>query len=405
MHLPREPYLLTPGPLTTSLATKQAMLRDWGSWDSDFNDLTAAVCRRLLQVAHAEDGYVCVPLQGSGTFAVEATLATLIPRDGKALVLMNGAYGQRMAKIIDYLGRSCVTLNMGDYLPPPPAQVDELLADDPAITHVAVVHCETSSGILNPVEAMAEVVARRERRLIIDAMSAFGALPLDARELPFDAVVASANKCFEGVPGFGFALIRREVLERCAGNAHSLSLDLYDQWVYMARTGQWRFTPPTHVVAAFAQALAEHEAEGGVAGRLARYTANRHLLVAGMRAMGFHTMLADRWLSPIIVTFHSPGDPRFDFPTFYRHDQGPGLHHLSRQAHRGRELPDRLYRAIVRRTDAGRAGGGADGAGRHGYRRWCAAPQGSQPGRLLRNPADVLPLSAQLSRSGSGGDF
>lgn len=318
MHPSREPYLLTPGPLTTSLATKQAMLRDWGSWDNDFNELTAAVCHRLLRAAHAEDRCVCVPLQGSGTYAVEAALATLIPRDGKALVLMNGAYGQRMATILRYLGRSFTTLDMGDYLPPPPARVDELLADDPDITHVAVVHCETSSGILNPVEGIAEVVARRGRRLIIDAMSAFGALPLDARELPFDAVVASANKCFEGVPGFGFALIDRQVLDACAGNSHSLSLDLYDQWTYMARTGQWRFTPPTHVVAAFAHALDEHEAEGGVAGRLARYTANRDLLVTGMRAMGFRTLLADRWLSPIIVTFHSPGDPRFDFRTFYQ---------------------------------------------------------------------------------------
>jgi 2-aminoethylphosphonate-pyruvate transaminase len=294
------------------------MLRDWGSWDNDFNELTAAVCHRLLRAAHAEDRCVCVPLQGSGTYAVEAALATLIPREGKALVLMNGAYGQRMATILRYLGRSFTTLDMGDYLPPPPARVDELLADDPDITHVAVVHCETSSGILNPVEAIAEVVARRGRRLIIDAMSAFGALPLDARELPFDAVVASANKCFEGVPGFGFALIDRQVLDACAGNSHSFSLDLYDQWTYMARTGQWRFTPPTHVVAAFAHALDEHEAEGGVAGRLARYTANRDLLVTGMRAMGFRTLLADRWLSPIIVTFHSPGDPRFDFRTFYQ---------------------------------------------------------------------------------------
>ncbi|MCB1821778.1 MAG: 2-aminoethylphosphonate--pyruvate transaminase [Candidatus Competibacteraceae bacterium] len=318
MHSTREPYLLTPGPLTTSLAVKQAMLRDWGSWDHDFNDLTASICWRLLRVAHAEDRFVCVPLQGSGTYAVEATLATLVPRDGKALVLMNGAYGQRMAKIMRYLNRPLVTLDMGDYLPPPPARVDEMLADDPAITHVAVVHCETSSGILNPVEEIAEVVvARRGRRLIIDAMSAFGALPFDARQLPCDAIVASANKCFEGVPGFGFALINQQILEECAGNAHSLSLDLYDQWRYMERTRQWRFTPPTHTVAAFAQALDEHEIEGGVTGRLARYSANRDLLVSGMRAMWFHTLLSDRWLSPIIVTFHSPGDPRFDFPTFY----------------------------------------------------------------------------------------
>jgi 2-aminoethylphosphonate-pyruvate transaminase len=313
-----EPYLLTPGPLTTSLATKSAMLRDWGSWDDDFNELTAGVCHRLLSVAHAGDIHVCVPMQGSGTYAVEAALATLLPWDGKALVLMNGAYGQRMARILKYLGREFVTLDMGDYLPPPPERVEAMLAVDPDITHVAVVHCETSSGILNPLEAIAEVVHRHQRRLFVDAMSSFGALPVDARELPFDGLVSSANKCFEGVPGFGFALLRRETLERCAGNAHSLSLDLYDQWAYLERTGQWRFTPPTHVVAAFASALDQHAAEGGVAGRLARYAQNKTVLVEGMRAMGFRTLLENRWMSPIIVTFHSPGDPRFDFKVFYR---------------------------------------------------------------------------------------
>lgn len=313
-----EPYLLTPGPLTTSLATKSAMLRDWGSWDDDFNELTAGVCRRLLAVAHAEDTHVCVPLQGSGTYAVEAALATLLPWDGKALVLMNGAYGQRMARILKYLGREFVPLDMGDYLPPPPERVEAMLAVDPDITHVAVVHCETSSGILNPLEAIAEVVRRQKRRLFVDAMSSFGALPVDARELAFDGLVSSANKCFEGVPGFGFALLRRDALERCAGNAHSLSLDLYDQWLYLERTGQWRFTPPTHVVAAFASALEQHAAEGGASGRLARYAHNKTVLVEGMRAMGFRTLLENRWLSPIIVTFHSPGDPRFDFKVFYR---------------------------------------------------------------------------------------
>jgi 2-aminoethylphosphonate-pyruvate transaminase len=314
----REPYLLTPGPLTTSLATKSAMLRDWGSWDRDFNELTAGVRRRLLAVAHAEDTHVCVPLQGSGTYAVEAALATLLPWDGKALVLMNGAYGQRMGRILQYLGREFVPLDTGDYLPPSPERVETMLAVDPDITHVAVVHCETSSGILNPLEAIAEVTHRQGRRLFVDAMSSFGALPVDARELPFDGLVSSANKCFEGVPGFGFALLRREALEHCVGNAHSLSLDLYEQWVCLERTGQWRFTPPTHVVAAFASALEQHEAEGGVAGRLARYAHNKMLLVEGMRAMGFHTLLADRWLSPIIVTFHAPGHPRFDFSAFYQ---------------------------------------------------------------------------------------
>lgn len=317
MNHAQDPYLLTPGPLTTSLATKSAMLRDWGSWDSDFNELTAGVCRRLLAVAHAEDTHVCVPLQGSGTYAVEAALATLLPWDGKVLVLMNGAYGQRMARILQYLGRGFATLDTGDYLPPSPERVETMLVADPDITHVAVVHCETSSGILNPLEAIAEVTRRRGRRLFVDAMSSFGALPVDARELPFDGLVSSANKCFEGVPGFGFALLRRDALEQCAGNAHSLSLDLYDQWRYLERTGQWRFTPPTHVVAAFASALVQHEAEGGAAGRLARYTHNKTVLVEGMRAMGFHTLLEDRWLSPIIVTFHAPGQPNFEFKRFY----------------------------------------------------------------------------------------
>ncbi|HRE55192.1 MAG TPA: 2-aminoethylphosphonate--pyruvate transaminase [Candidatus Competibacter sp.] len=318
MNEAREPYLLTPGPLTTSMATKTAMLRDWGSWDEDFNGLTASVCRRLLEAAHATETHVCVPLQGSGTYAVEAALATLLPWDSKTLVLTNGAYGQRMIRILKYLGRDLTALDMGDYFPPSPSQVDAMLADDPAISHVAVVHCETSSGILNPLEAIAEVVHRWDRRLFVDAMSSFGALPIDARALPFDGLASSANKCFEGVPGFSFALLRRDVLKDCADNAHSLSLDLYDQWDYMNRTGQWRFTPPTQVVAAFASALDQHGAEGGVAGRLARYTRNKAVLVEGMRAMGFHTLLDDRWLSPIIVTFHAPGHSNFNFKDFYQ---------------------------------------------------------------------------------------
>jgi len=318
MNESQEPYLLTPGPLTTSRTTKTAMLRDWGSWDSDFNELTADICRRLLAAAHATETHVCVPLQGSGTYAVEAALATLLPWDSKTLVLMNGAYGQRIARILTYLGRDFTTLDMGDYLPPPLTQVEALLAGDPAISHVAVVHCETSSGILNPLEAIADIVQRWDRRLFVDAMSSFGALPIDAREVSFDGLASSANKCFEGVPGFGFALLRRDVLKDCAENAHSLSLDLYDQWDYLNRTGQWRFTPPTHVVAAFASALDQHQAEGGVTGRLARYSGNKTVLVAGMRAMGFHTLLEDRWLSPIIVTFHAPGHPNFDFKTFYQ---------------------------------------------------------------------------------------
>lgn len=313
-----EPWLLTPGPLSTAYEVKEAMLRDWGSWDGDFRAMTAEICRRLLAMAGDTAGeFVCVPMQGSGSFAVEAMLGTLVPRDGKVLVLANGAYGLRAAETLRYLGRDHVVIDKGDYLPPRGTEVAAALDADPGITHVVAIHCETSSGILNPVEEIAEVVAARGRKLLIDSMSAFGAVPLTVGDIRFEAIVSSANKCIEGVPGFGFVIARRSELVAAKGNSHSLALDLHAQWAYLEKTGQWRYTPPTHVVAAFLKALEMHAAEGGVDARGARYRDNRDVLVTGMRGLGFETLLADRWLSPIIVTFFNPADPAFDFGRFY----------------------------------------------------------------------------------------
>lgn len=313
-----EPYLLTPGPLTTAYEVKEAMLKDWGSWDDDFRALTADIRRRLVALAGGTEGeWDCVPMQGSGSYCVEAMLGSFVPRDGKVLVLANGAYGQRAAQTLRVMGRSLSVIDKGDYLPPRGDEVEAALAADPAITHVLAIHCETSSGILNPLEEIAQAVATAGRKLLIDSMSAFGALPLDVRDLPCAAFVSSANKCIEGVPGFGFVIARRDELMAAEGNAHSLSLDVQAQWTYMEKTGQWRFTPPTHTVAAFRQALDLYDAEGGRPARLARYTENRDVMVAGMREIGFETLLADRWLSPIIVTFFCPADPTFDFGRFY----------------------------------------------------------------------------------------
>ncbi|WAM55243.1 2-aminoethylphosphonate--pyruvate transaminase [Vreelandella venusta] len=318
MNHSQAPYLLTPGPLTTSHATKAAMLRDWGSWDDDFNRVTADVRAQLLAMAEAaSDVYACVPMQGSGTFAVESALACATDPNGKVLVLMNGAYGKRAAQLLDMMGRRYVTLDKGDYLPPQPDEVAALLQQDADITAVFLVQCETSSGILNPLEAIAEVVRDHGKTLIVDAMSSFGGVPVSLAKTPIDVLISSANKCIEGVPGFGFVIIRQTLLAAGKGRAHSLSLDLHAQWDYMERTGQWRFTPPTHTVVAFQAALAQHREEGGVAGRCARYTHNRDALVKGMRALGFSTLLEDEWLSPIITTFLSPSDPAFEFKTFY----------------------------------------------------------------------------------------
>jgi len=314
---PATPFLLTPGPLTTSEATKRAMLRDWGSRDTDFIALNKRVRDRLVALAGGAGTHVAVPLQGSGTFVVEAMLGSFVPRTGKLLILINGAYGRRMAEMCRYYGRAHVTCETAEDVPPDPAEVDARLAKDPAITHVAIVQCETTSGILNPVAEVARVVAARGRRLLIDAMSGFGALPLDAREIPFDAVAASSNKCLEGVPGMGFVVAREAALEECKGNAPSLSLDLYEQWRAMEKNGQWRFTPPTHVIAAFGSALEQHEAEGGVEGRGARYRRNCAILLQGLRRLGFETLLPDRLQAPIIITVLTPADPRFHFERFY----------------------------------------------------------------------------------------
>jgi 2-aminoethylphosphonate-pyruvate transaminase len=313
----RDPILLTPGPLTTSLATRTAMLRDWGSWDSAFNRVTADVRRKLLALVHGEGTHTVVPMQGSGTFSVEAAVNTLVPRDGHVLVLINGAYGTRMARLAAMMGRRVSTFEAADDSAIAAQDVDRRLVADRSITHVGLIHCETSTGILNPLPEIAAVVARHGRSLIVDAMSSFAALPIDARSVPFDALIAASGKCVEGPPGMGFVIARAEVLARSAGHSTSLALDLHDQWQYMEKTTQWRYTPPTHVVVAFDAAIDQLLAEGGQPARLARYAANCRTLVNGMAVLGFRAFLPPAIQAPIIVTFHAPVDPAYCFQAFY----------------------------------------------------------------------------------------
>ncbi|WP_085630606.1 2-aminoethylphosphonate--pyruvate transaminase [Pseudomonas sp. R16(2017)] len=319
------PILLTPGPLTTSARTRQALLVDWGSWDEGFNRLTASLCEQLLAIVNGADTHHCVPLQGSGTFAVEAAIGTLVPRDGKVLVLINGAYGKRLAKICEVLGRPFSTFETAEDEPTTAADVDRLLRADGAITHVALIHCETSTGILNPLADIADVVHRHGKRLIVDAMSSFGALPVDAQQVPFDALIAASGKCLEGVPGMGFVFVRKESLSAAAGNSHSLAMDLADQHAYRMKTGQWRFTPPTHVVAALHEALLQYNEEGGLPARHARYAANCRALLDGMAGLGLRSFLPAAIQAPVIATFHAPKDPRYRFQAFYERVKAKGF--------------------------------------------------------------------------------
>jgi 2-aminoethylphosphonate-pyruvate transaminase len=313
----RDRILLTPGPLTTTLRTKLAMLKDWGSWDADFIAVTASVRRSLLAIIHGQDSHVVVPLQGSGTFSVEAAIATLVPHDGHVLVLDNGAYCKRAARITSLMGRRCSTMNFDEASPVDPQALAQRLQEDASITHVVLIHCETGAGVLNPLQAVADVCERFDRGLIVDAMSSFAALEIDARKTRFDALIAASGKCLEGVPGMGFVFIRRALLEGCAGRSQSLAMDLHDQHVHMEKTGQWRFTPPTHVVVALHEAIAQFEAEGGQSARLARYTRNYQTLVAGMAALGFKPFLDPAVQAPVIVTFHAPQHPAYEFKRFY----------------------------------------------------------------------------------------
>ncbi len=312
-----DPLLLTPGPLTTSAAVKQAMVHDWGSRDQGFITINRTVLEKLVELAGGEGTHVTVPMQGSGTFAVEAMITSFVPRTGKLLVLINGAYGHRARKIAEIAGRAAVAYETPEDTPPDLAKLDKMLTDDKAITHVFAVHCETTSGVLNPIAAIAALVARHGRRLLVNSMSAFGALELDARAVPYDAMASSSNKCLEGVPGLGFVVCRKTALTECKGNATTLVLDLFEQADAFARTGQYRFTPPIHVIVALGKAIEEHAAEGGVAGRGRRYRDNARVLIDGMRAMGFRTLLPDALQAPIIVTFHMPTDPKFVFQRFY----------------------------------------------------------------------------------------
>ena len=311
------PLLLTPGPLTTSEATRAALGRDWGSREADFVALSEGVRARLAALAGVADTHVAVPLPGSGTYAVEAVVQTLVPRDGRLLVLVNGAYGRRIAAMAHRLGRQHVVLEVAEDQPVAPGAVAAALASDPAVTDVALVHCETTSGLLNPLAAIAAVVQAAGRRFIVDAMSSFGAIPIDGATIRFSALVGSANKGLEGVPGLSYAIAERGHLAASAGNASSVSLDLHDQWRGFEGNGQWRFTPPVQVVAALAAALDQLAAEGGVAARHVRYSRNCATLRDGMLAQGFVPFLPAAVQAPVIVTFRIPPGDWFQFGAFY----------------------------------------------------------------------------------------
>jgi 2-aminoethylphosphonate-pyruvate transaminase len=320
--MPSDKLLFTPGPLTTSATVKSAMLHDAGSRDLAFIRIVREIREHLLAIGGAgraagEGGYECILVQGSGTFSIEAVISSAIPRGGKLLVLINGSYGRRIAQMARIHGIATETMEVAENRKITSEAVRERLAASPRFSHVAVVHCETTTGIINPIAEIGVVVRQARAVYIVDAMSSFGAIPINLAAAHIDFLISSANKCIEGVPGFGFVLARRSRLHEAEGHARTLSLDLYAQWAGLESDGQFRFTPPTHALLAFHQALCELEAEGGPAARSSRYHANHEALMQGMIGMGFDAYLAPEDQSCIITTFRYPLDPQFNFEKFY----------------------------------------------------------------------------------------
>ena len=314
--------LLTPGPLSTTRTVREAMMQEFSTWDVDYNSIVQSIRERLVSLATCDSinlgAYTATLMPGSGTFVVESVIGSVIPPNGRLLVLNNGAYGERITKISRMLGIDTVELQQAEIESTGLGQVEQMVANDQGITHVAMVHCETTTGMLNPVEAVGKIVRRHGRVFILDAMSSFGGIPMSMESTGAHYLISSANKCIQGVPGFGFVVADRATLGGTEGWARSHSLDLLDQWREMeANGGKWRFTSPTHVVSAFSQALDELEAEGGIDARHTRYIANQKTMVKGMRDIGFRTLIKDEVQSPIITSFYYPDSAGFDFQKLY----------------------------------------------------------------------------------------
>ncbi len=317
--------LLTPGPLTTTETVKKEMMFDHCTWDDDYKKITLSIREKLLKLAHvSEPEYTVVLMQGSGTFGVESVLTSVIGNDEKLLICANGAYGERMGDIAEHAGLNYTIYNEHYENVPSAEKVAAILKEDPEITHVSMVHSETTSGILNDIASMAKVVKEAGKTFIVDAMSSFGGVDIPVGELGIDFIISSANKCIQGVPGFSFIICNREKLIASKGKARSLSLDLYDQWKTMDKDGKWRFTSPTHVVLAFAQALKEMEEEGGIPARSKRYADNNKLLIQRMAEMGIRPYIDSAHQGPIITTFFYPENHHFSFQEMYQYIKDRG---------------------------------------------------------------------------------
>lgn len=309
------PYLMTAGPVTTSRGVKISMLADHGPEDPEFHALVADLRRDLKRLAGGTAAHECVLVLGPA--ASDAVLACLAPgKRKKTLVISNGREGERVAQVLAAMQRQTVMLEKPENQPPTAAEVAAALDADHDISHVWLCQCDSSNGLVNPVAEIGALAKERGKTFMVDAMCSFGALPLDMVSDHIDVLAAAPDASLEGVPGFSIVVVRRELLIAAAGKGEIASLDLHAHWTLQESGSAFSLTPPTHALVACRQALRDLEAEGGIGMRRARYQRNAEELLTRMRAMGFTPLLAEADAGPLIQTFLSPRDSKFDFSIF-----------------------------------------------------------------------------------------
>lgn len=307
--------LLVPGPVTTHDAVRAAAAQDLAPWDNAFRALVRRVQERVLRLAGGIEGvHSVLPLQGCAQFALEAACRTFVPAGGRILLPKTGQYADRIERLATEAGRVVVGLPVAEDAKVEPPALRAALARDASLTHVALVYSETSTGIVHDVPALAAAAAAEGRRVIVDAVSAFGAMPSTIGTLPMvDSVGFTANKCIEGLPGASFTVARIDRLRACAGQAQSWSFDLSDIHAHYERApGAHRFTPPAGAIAAFGVALDLFDAQGGQPARLVRYTENMRTLYHGVQDLGLRPCLPLATQGPIVVNVDAPRDPAWD---------------------------------------------------------------------------------------------
>jgi 2-aminoethylphosphonate aminotransferase len=317
--------LLNPGPATTTDTVKKSLVvPDICPREREFSVLLNEIRNDLVRIVHGDDQYTSVLFAGSGTAVMDSVINSVIPGNKKIAVIVNGAYGERLVRIARTYKIPCLPIIFDWREKPDLKKLDRLLKNDTSVCCVALVHHETTTGILNPITEVGRIVKKYNCTYIVDAISSYAGIPIDIKESKADFLLSTSNKCIQGMAGLAFVVCKKSALESIKNyEKRSFYLDLYNQYDYLEKTGQTPFTPPVQIAYALKQAIKEYFEEGGDR-RYARYTENWKTLRSGLLDLGFTLLLKEDQESHILLTVIEPEAKNFDFEKMhdYLYDLG-----------------------------------------------------------------------------------